>query len=137
MAFFGKFEHTVDAKNRLFMPAKYRVELGDKFYIVPWLRNNLAIYTEKRWNELIEKLRSFPDAKSEKFRRFLFPLSTEVSCDPQGRIGLTPDLMKWGKLSKNAVIVGMGDYAEIWASELWKDTDSITADELEELFSII
>lgn len=138
MAFYGKYTHAVDSKNRLFIPSKYRQELGEKFYILPRLDSHLAIFTQERWDRLIEKLNSYPDAKVEKLRRFIFAGSIDVSCDQQGRVILSSELIRYAKITKNAVVAGMGDYAEIWAEELWQDkVDGIELSELEELYSEI
>ena len=136
MAFYGKYSHTLDAKNRIFIPAKYRPELGEVFYIVPRLDSHLAIYTQEKWNKLMEKLNSYPDAKVEGLRRFIYSNSIDVSCDPHGRITLTQELLEFAKLKKSAVIAGMGDYAEIWAEEEWNKTvENVKLDDIRELYS--
>ena len=89
MAFYGKYSHTLDAKNRIFIPAKYRPELGEVFYIIPRLDSHLAIYTQEKWNKLMEKLNSYPDAKVEGLRRFIYSNTIHFSCYPHGRITLT------------------------------------------------
>ena len=121
MAFYGKHTHTLDAKNRLFVPAKYRPELGETFYIVPRLDSHLAIYTQEKWDKLMEKLNSYPDAKVEGLRRFIFSNSIDVTFDSHGRIMLSAELVAYAHIKKGAIIAGMGDYAEIWAEEEWQD----------------
>ncbi|MBR2340580.1 MAG: division/cell wall cluster transcriptional repressor MraZ [Clostridia bacterium] len=136
MAFYGKHTHTLDAKNRLFVPAKYRPELGETFYIVPRLDSHLAIYTQEKWDKLIEKLNSYPDAKVEGLRRFIFSNSIDVTFDSHGRIMLSAELVAYAHIKKGAIIAGMGDYAEIWAEEEWQDKiASVNLEDLRELYS--
>ncbi len=137
MAFYGKYSHGLDAKNRLFIPAKYRPELGDVFYIVPsCVDSHLMIYTQNRWDRLIADLNAHPDAKVEKLRRFFFSKSIDVSCDTHGRIILSPELIEYAKIKKGAIISGMGDYAEIWSEELWKEkVETVDLDELRDIYA--
>lgn len=116
----NNFRHNVDAKNRLFVPAKYREELGESFVVSKSIRGNyLKIYSHEEWEKYIAPIKLLPRKTSEDALRFLIGNSIEVSPDAQGRIILTPAMLEFASISKGTVIVGCGDYAEIWAEEVF------------------
>ena len=117
----GQYEHTIDAKKRLALPAKFRGELGDKVIITKGVENCLVVYTEKEFVIMSEKLSNLtisqPEARS--FTRTMLAGAMEVTLDKLGRI-LVPDyLKKYAGLSKNVVICGLSNRLEIWDSENW------------------
>lgn len=116
----NNFRHNVDAKNRLFVPAKYREELGESFVVSKSIRGNyLKIYSHEEWEKYIAPIKLLPRKTSEDALRFLIGNSIEVSPDSQGRIILTPAMLAFASITKGTVIVGCGDYAEIWAEEIF------------------
>ena len=124
MQFYGEYRHTIDAKNRIFIPAKYREGLGESFYVTRRLETALAIYPAEEWNKLTEKINMIPDTAISAVKQFLFSKTFEVSPDSQGRIVLPPDLLKYAQIEKNAVIIGSGGYLEIWAEPLWNEKEA-------------
>lgn len=124
----NNFRHNVDAKNRLFVPAKYREELGETFVVSQSIRGNyLKIYSHEEWEKYIAPIKLLPRKTSEEALRFLIGHSIEVSPDGQGRIILPPAMLKFASIVKETVIIGCGDYAEIWAEELY-DNDQAEQD---------
>lgn len=120
MALCGEFKHAVDAKNRLFIPAKHREQFGETVMVVRDLDNKcLLVYSLSEWDKYRETvLEKVPSTKRRDVNRFLFRNSLEAGYDSQGRILLTPTLCDHAEISKGtAVIVGCGDYAEIWNEE--------------------
>ena len=119
----GEFRHNLDAKNRLFVPAKHREELsGDRgsFVVVKSIRENcLQVYSEEGWEEYIAPIQKMERKASEFALRALTKDAACVTADAQGRIVLTPTLVKHAGIVKGAVIVGCGKYAEIWAEEAY------------------
>lgn len=114
----GEYRHVVDAKNRLFIPAKLREELGSTFVITKAIRSRcLTIYSVDGWKEYIEPIRRQERKVVEEAIRFLHAPLITVTPDAQGRVVLTPTLMRYAQIDKNAVIVGCSSYAEIWAAE--------------------
>ena len=114
----GEYRHVVDAKNRLFIPSKLREELGDTFVITKALRNRcLTIYSLAEWEAYIAPIRQKERKLVEETFRFLHAPLITVTPDSQGRVVLTPTLMRFAGIDKNAVIVGCSYYAEIWAAE--------------------
>lgn len=112
----GEFRHSVDAKNRMFVPAKLREELGDVLVIACNLREKcLKVYSLAGWEKYTEPIGKLPRELSERTVRFLNRTATTVSPDAQGRVLLSAALVGHAQIEKNAVVVGCGEYAEIWS----------------------
>jgi len=117
----GQYEHTIDAKKRLALPAKFRGELGEKVIITKGVENCLVVYTEKEFLVMSEKLSNLtisqPEARS--FTRTMLAGAMEVTLDKLGRI-LVPDyLKKYANLNKNVVICGLSNRLEVWDAQNW------------------
>ena len=118
--FTGEYEHSVDTKNRIFVPAKFREELGETFIISRDLRGpRLKIFSKAGWEAYIAPIMEQERRISEKAMRYLHRNAVQVSPDSQGRVILTKDLLAYAEIEKNAVIVGCSTYAEIWSAENW------------------
>ena len=121
----NNFRHNVDAKNRLFVPAKYREELGETFVVSQSIRGNyLKIYSPAEWEKYIAPIKLLPRKTSEEALRFLIGNSIEVSPDGQGRIILPNTMLQFASITKGTVIIGCGDYAEIWAEESYDNNQA-------------
>ena len=121
----GTYEHSIDAKGRLFIPAKLREELGVTFYLAMGVDACLAIYPMSTWDRFTEKFKSLPMSQS-KAMRTLFANAVKCEPDSQGRIVITQKLRKYAGLEKDVVLAGMGSRIEIWSLERWKaNNDSI------------
>ena len=114
----GTYEHSIDAKGRLFIPAKLREELGVTFYLAMGVDECLAIYPQETWNRFTEKFASLPMSQSAAMRP-LFAHASKCELDSQGRIVIPQKLRKYAGLEKDAVIIGVNDRAEIWSAETW------------------
>ena len=114
----GTYEHSIDAKGRLFIPAKLREELGVTFYLAMGVDECLAIYPQETWNRFTEKFASLPMSQSAAMRP-LFANTSKCELDSQGRIVIPQKLRKYAGLEKDAVIIGVNDRAEIWSAETW------------------
>ena len=116
--FTGEFNHTLDSKNRLFIPAKHREMLGETFMVVRSIRENcIKVYSLEEWDAFLKPIMALPRKTSEVTLRFLHRNAAQVSPDSQGRILLPTGLVEYAEIKKNAVVVGCGSYAEIWAEE--------------------
>lgn len=114
----GEFRHVLDAKNRIFIPAKYRDELGESFMVTRSFRGSfLCFYSMKAWEEFIAPLKKVDRKTTEDTLRFLYRTAAEVTPDTQGRILLPQQLVDYAKIEKNAYVVGCGDYGEIWSED--------------------
>ncbi len=119
----GEFIHTIDDKNRISLPAKFRKVMGGDLVVTPGLDNCLFVFTKKEWQKISEKLSSFSmlAADNRSFNRFMFGGATEVSVDSIGRI-LLPDFLKERVgLKSKAALVGVQNRLEIWNDKAWSD----------------
>ncbi|MBI3305972.1 division/cell wall cluster transcriptional repressor MraZ [Candidatus Nomurabacteria bacterium] len=123
----GEYIHTIDEKNRISMPAKFRKELGKKIIITPGLGNCLFIFTIREWEKVSNKLSnsesdlSFLKADQRNFNRYMFGRAAEVEIDSIGRI-LIPDFLKNRiELKNNAAIIGVKDRVEVWNDKAWSE----------------
>ena len=118
--FMNEYSHTIDAKGRMILPAKFRDELGDSFVLAPGLDSCLCIYPMERWNALLARLQQLPftDKRVRKIKRYLIGKGSEMECDKQGRILIPAHLRKLADLKKDARIIGAGSTIEIWDPEL-------------------
>lgn len=119
----GEYRHTIDNKNRLSLPAKFRKETGRKVVITSGLDSCLFIFTVKSWESITGRLSS-PDssmlsADSRSFNRYLLGGAVEVDVDAIGRMLIPEYLVTRAKLGRNVVIVGVRERAEIWDEDRW------------------
>ncbi len=112
----GEFRHSIDAKGRLFIPARLRDELGEHFTVTRGLDKCLAIYPETEWNVLEERIRSLPMSKARDLQRFFFSSAFDAELDSQGRILLPAGLRTYAGLTKEAVITGVSNHATNWGN---------------------
>ena len=125
--FYGEYEHALDNKDRVIIPAKFREifkeNYAEKFYITRGLDRCLFVFTEESWKTQEKKFRDMPFTKGEarKFNRLYFSGACDVVCDKQGRI-LIPDYLKqYAEIKEIAMIIGVSDRIEIWAKEKWQE----------------
>ncbi|MBQ5950779.1 MAG: division/cell wall cluster transcriptional repressor MraZ [Lachnospiraceae bacterium] len=121
--FVGEYAHTLDTKGRLIIPASFREDLGDTFFVTKGNDNCLYIYSQEDWEALVAKLRSLPQLSSEavrKLNRTLMGGANKCESDRQGRILISPPLRAYAGLKKDVVLVGVGDHVEIWNRESWQ-----------------
>lgn len=117
----GTYEHNMDAKGRLFIPAKLREDLGGICYLTMGIDNCLAIYPLESWEVFTEKFASLPMSKSRQMRP-LFANAVKCEPDSQGRVVIPQTLRQYAGLTKEIVIIGVHNRAEIWDAEAWKET---------------
>ena len=119
----GEFQHNIDAKGRLIMPAKFRPDLGEQVLVTRGLDGCLSGYPMTSWEKIQDKLMQLPLAKKDarKFTRFFYSAATEVEIDKQGRINLPKNLIEFAKIDKECRVIGVSDRIEIWSSERWEE----------------
>jgi MraZ protein len=118
----GSFKHGIDTKNRLFIPSKFREELGESFVIARSPRGKcLRVFPAEEWNATLKKYDSLDARDREVIVRALTRNAAQVSPDTQGRVVLPPELIEHAKIEKNIMIVGCCDYAEIWSDAIYRD----------------
>jgi len=121
--FMGEYQHNVDSKGRVILPAKFRELLGEMFVATKGLDRCLFIYPKEEWTILEEKLKKLPLAKQEAraFVRFFFSGAAELEFDKQGRVLLPNNLRDYAGLEKDIVVVGVSSRIEIWDKQAWID----------------
>ncbi|OWZ84122.1 division/cell wall cluster transcriptional repressor MraZ [Natranaerobius trueperi] len=133
--FLGEYSHTLDAKGRIIIPAKFRDGLGEKFVATRGLDNCIFVYPIDEWKKLEEKIRNLPLTKADAraFSRFFLSGAAECEFDKQGRINLPSNLIKYAKLEKDAVVIGVSNRVEIWSQEIWESYQQKAEDSLEQI----
>ena len=135
--FIGEYNHTIDAKGRLIVPAKYRDNLGERFYVTKGFDDCLFVYAEEDFNILQEKIRALPlsNKESRTISRFFLGSAQEGELDKQGRILIPSELRDHAGLQKNVSLVGTGTCVEIWDSDKWDDAAVDNIDDIAESLS--
>ena len=136
--FMGEYHQKIDDKGRLTIPAKIRYELGDNFIVTRGLDGCLFIYKKETWDKLINTYQDLPNVKEARnFMRFFLSGANPQNFDKQGRINISAPLIKYANLSKDVIVIGVGDRLEIWDNENWdkfisenEDNFSLMADNL-------
>lgn len=120
--FIGEYQHTIDDKGRLAIPAKFRNELAKGAVVTRGLDNCLFLYPQKDWEELAQKLSKLPisQANTRAFARMMLAGAMDCEIDRQGRIILPDYLRKYGAIKKKVVVAGLYNRLEIWDTEAWE-----------------
>ena len=120
----GEFEHNLDAKGRLFIPARMRDELGEVFYVTISMEKCLYAYSAERWQDLSDKASAMSYVDQRKIRP-IFAHAARCELDRQGRILLPQNLRDFAGLDKNVTVVGCNNHAEFWDSANWAEVNAI------------
>jgi MraZ protein len=128
LAFTGTFEHTLDAKNRLTIPSKFRAELSKGVYLSRAIENVISLYPAETYTAMADQaLAHFTNplsAQARETRRLLFGTAQETELDSAGRVMLTPRFLEHAGIGREVVITGVGDCLEIWERSAWADYDT-------------
>lgn len=121
--FMGEYNNKLDAKGRMIVPSKFRVELSDQFVITRGLDKCLFGYTQDEWSRIEESMKSLSLTKRDarKFMRLFFSGATVVEVDKQGRINIPRNLRTYAGLEKDCTIIGVSNRIEIWDTDEWTD----------------
>jgi len=119
--FFGQYRHTLDSKDRLTIPARFRHLVGDSVYVSQGFDHNLLVFTRPYFENLLQTVdeSDLADADARLIRRFFFSTAELVDVDKAGRILIPAFLRDSVGLKGEVVLVGAGQYFEIWSPELW------------------
>ena len=140
--FIGEYEHSVDAKGRVIMPAKLREDIGEKFIVTKGLDGCLFAYSHTEWTNFEEKLKTLPltNKNARDFVRFFLSGAIECELDKQGRFLIASNLREYANMEKDVAIIGVGTRLEIWDREKWKaynSDENISADEIAENMTML
>ena len=113
--FMGQYEHSIDTKGRIIIPAKVRDHLGESFVVTRGLDGCLFLYPDAEWQRFVEKLQSLPsNQNTRRMQRQFLSKAMEVALDKQGRILIPSLLREIADLEKEVVFVGMMNRVEVW-----------------------
>lgn len=131
----GQFSHNIDAKGRMILPAKYRDELGDSIVISRGLDGCLTVYPLNKWEEIESKLTSLPTTKKKArdYARLILSSAADLSFDKLGRINIPSHLSAIANLTKKCIVIGVGDYLEIWDEKKWLEYNSSIEESFEDI----
>ena len=135
---YGEYSHNLDAKGRVTVPAKFREDLGDCFYICKGTDECIFVLSEEAYKTMMEKIVALPAEKSIPLTRKFSSGTCDVEPDKQGRILIPQNLRDYAGLTKEVTIIGSVNRAEIWDSAKWKAyndalTDEVTQEALKEV----
>lgn len=130
--FLGEYQHTLDAKGRVSLPARFRNQLTGSVTVAKGLDNSLYVFAPEDYDRFMSDLLAKSDfnPKVREVRRFFASGAAEVDLDSAGRVSLTPKLREWAGLSKEVVVIGSGDRIELWDAEAWERYNGATAQDI-------
>ena len=131
--YFGSFIHNLDEKGRLMIPRKMREELGTKVYIMKGFEGSLSLYNEERYQKLAEEFSrlSFNQSKVRDYLRIQFASTYEMDVDKLGRVQLPTALLTKYGISKEVIVLGIGDHIEVWDKVKYDEYENSIRDEFE------
>ena len=123
---YGRYEHTIDAKNRVFIPAKYKDTLGTNFKITynKFINQCILVYSEEEWQEMQKKVKSLPSVQYQYFIREIYSNTVDVQLDSQGRLVIPQFLKEKVGLDKNALFLGVESRVEIWEPNVYEEVNN-------------
>ena len=132
--FMGEYHHTIDEKGRITIPSKLRDELGEEFIVTKGLDGCLFIYPKDEWNNIAKKYKELPNTKDARnYLRFFLSGAVLSGFDKQGRINITPPLIKYADLTKDCIIIGVNERLEIWSKDRWEEFLSTNEDSISDI----
>jgi MraZ protein len=128
--FLGRYEHTIDEKGRLTIPARYRELLESGAYVTQGFDHNLIVLSASSFEQMYLHVNemSMTDSAARQLKRLIFSSAERCEFDRAGRILLPQFLRETNGLQSNAILVGVGDYFEIWSPERWLQQNQILQD---------
>ena len=115
----GEYQHSLDSKGSLFIPAKLRDELGEVFFVTLSMERCLCAYSSENWQAFSDKVNAMPYVKQRKMRP-LFAHAARCELDSQGRALIPQNLREYAGLTKSVTVVGCNNHAELWDSDSWQ-----------------
>ena len=124
--FMGKYQNSIDGKNRMIVPSKYRDELSYKCVLTKGIDKCLYIYPMAEWEHFMTKLAKLPssDSNARAFVRHFYANAVECEIDRQGRMTIPQELREYANIDKELVTVGILDKIEIWSKAEWENTEN-------------
>lgn len=125
--FLGRFSHTLDAKGRLAVPARFREGLAEGLVLTRGIDRCLAVYPLAAWTPLADRVSALPftDPDARNFRRMVFAEAIDLHLDAQGRILLPPELRRYAEIDRDAVVIGVNEAIELWSPTRWETVHTL------------
>ena len=120
----GEYEHTIDDKNRLTLPARFRQAFADGIVVTRGMDGCLYAYARADWEDLVSRRLATLDPllkEGRRMQRFFFSAAIEGALDKQGRVMLPAALVQHANLGREVVVAGVYDHVEIWDRALWRE----------------
>lgn len=132
--FMGEYHQKIDEKGRLTIPAKIRYDLGENFIVTRGLDGCLFVYPKQTWEKIIKKYEQLPNVKEARnFMRFFLSGANTQEFDKQGRINISKPLIEYSDITKDCVVIGVGERIEIWSLEKWNNFNEENEDKFSSL----
>lgn len=125
--FLGRYVHSLDAKGRVAIPARFREALADGVVVTRGIDRCLSAYPMAAWLPLAAKVDALPisDPDARTFRRLVFAEAAHLELDAQGRILLPPELRGYARLSREVIVIGVNTSLELWSPEQWESENAV------------
>lgn len=124
--FLGRYEHSIDAKGRLTIPAKFRADLASGIVVTKGMDRCLFLFPKDGFETLAARISELPITREEarEFRRQMFADANDDYPDKQGRVIVPPYLREYAGIDSQVIVIGLNTYAEIWSAAEWKNRDT-------------
>ncbi|MBP3494515.1 MAG: division/cell wall cluster transcriptional repressor MraZ [Oscillospiraceae bacterium] len=119
----GQYPYNIDAKGRLFIPAKLRESLGETYHVTIGQDHCLSVFSDESWNAFMERLKELSYSEVKKLRP-MFANAADCEPDGQGRILIPAKLRQYAALEKEVIVIGSFDRVEIWNAQRWNELET-------------
>lgn len=123
----GSYQHSIDSKSRVIIPAKFREALGETFYLTYGTNGCLFVLPESQWIAIEDKINALPITEAAEFQRSFYALASEGVPDKQGRVLVPQNLREYAGLTKDVTIAGAGNRVELWDTDRWNERQNSAA----------
>lgn len=120
----GSYSHSLDVKGRVFVPAKFRQNLGNEYIVTRGIDKCIYVYSMEEWDKLNQLINTLPISKARDVKHYFFSIASTVEPDKQGRILLPSNLREFAEIDKEIIIAGMSDHVEIWSETNWDNKNN-------------
>jgi MraZ protein len=133
--FLGEYQHSLDAKGRVSLPAKFRSQMTGKVVVAKGLDKNLYVYQADEYEKFVDELvaRNEFNASVRRIRAFFTGGAEETDLDSAGRIAIKPGLREHAGLGKDVAVIGNGTRIEIWDAEAWQAYNAAAAESIDDI----
>ncbi len=134
----GEYQHSLDLKGRIFIPAKLREDLGEKFVVAKGSGQCLFAYSKEEWKRLEAEIKKLPMQTGRPLQLYFFASAAELEADKQGRVVIPQKLREHAGLEKDVTIIGASSRVEIWDTSLWEQQcENLTPDSIQEAMGML